>query len=146
MSQVRSPSRWSEGEWRLMHAVWAASEGRAGATAREVRAALDPAVAWAYTTVKTMLDRLVGKGALERRRRGLAWEYRARVGREAAQRRELEAFTAGVFEGRAEPLVHFLLKPERLGPADRKALQRLLERAGEAPDADGAGRAGEEAS
>jgi BlaI family penicillinase repressor len=130
MSDGRSPSRWSEGEWRLMHAVWAAAAQGGGATVREVRQALEPGARRAYSTVKTMLDRLVAKRALARRGRGVALEYRPLVEREAAQHRELEAFTAGVLEGRSEPLVHFLLAPERLGAADRKALERLLRRAG----------------
>ncbi|MDR7324257.1 putative transcriptional regulator [Catenuloplanes niger] len=37
----------------------------------------------AYTTVMTVLDRLAGKGMVERERAGRAWSYRAAAAREA---------------------------------------------------------------
>lgn len=130
--------RLSDGEWRLMHATWAAAERGAGtATVRQVLGVLEGESGWAYSTVKTMLERLAAKGALARQRRGLAVQYRPLLRREDAQRRELAVFTAGVFEGRPEPLVHFLFRSERLSEADRRALRRLVERAGLRPDEPG---------
>ncbi len=58
-------------ERRAMQAVWQLGRARV----REVRAALDHAVA--YTTVMTVLDRLYKKGALDRQRDGRAYVYSA---------------------------------------------------------------------
>lgn len=129
MAGQDSVGRLSEGEWRLMHAVWTAAR-QGPATARQIEAALGDERTWAYTTVKTMLERLVTKGVLTRRRQGLTVEYQPRLSRQDAQRAELENFTAGVFEGRPEPLVHHLLRAERLSARDRKALRGLLKKAG----------------
>jgi predicted transcriptional regulator len=52
------------------------------ATVREVCAALDGRDL-AYTTVMTVLDRLAGKGMVERERAGRAWSYRPAAAREA---------------------------------------------------------------
>lgn len=122
--------RLSAGEWRLMRALWSACAERGRATAREVLEALEPGTEWAYTTVKTMLDRLAEKKVLVRERRALALNYRPRITREEAQRREVEALKSGVFGGRAAPLVHLLIEEERLSRRDREELRRLLERAG----------------
>ncbi|WP_434742845.1 BlaI/MecI/CopY family transcriptional regulator [Micromonospora sp. SH-82] len=53
-----------------------------GVTVREVAEALDGREL-AYTTVMTVLDRLAGKGMVQRRREGRAWRYQAAASREA---------------------------------------------------------------
>ncbi|MFI7522636.1 BlaI/MecI/CopY family transcriptional regulator [Micromonospora globbae] len=53
-----------------------------GVTVREVADAL-AGRELAYTTVMTVLDRLAGKGMVERQREGRAWRYRAAASREA---------------------------------------------------------------
>ncbi|MBQ1049768.1 BlaI/MecI/CopY family transcriptional regulator [Micromonospora sp. C51] len=53
-----------------------------GVTVREVAEALDGREL-AYTTVMTVLDRLAGKGMVQREREGRAWRYRAAASREA---------------------------------------------------------------
>ncbi|MER7330301.1 MULTISPECIES: BlaI/MecI/CopY family transcriptional regulator [unclassified Micromonospora] len=53
-----------------------------GITVREVADALDGREL-AYTTVMTVLDRLAGKGMVQREREGRAWRYRAAASREA---------------------------------------------------------------
>ncbi|MEU4679536.1 BlaI/MecI/CopY family transcriptional regulator [Micromonospora sp. NPDC023737] len=53
-----------------------------GVTVREVADAL-AGRELAYTTVMTVLDRLAGKGMVQRQREGRAWRYRAAASREA---------------------------------------------------------------
>ncbi len=53
-----------------------------GVTVREVADALHGREL-AYTTVMTVLDRLAGKGMVQRQREGRAWQYRATASREA---------------------------------------------------------------
>nr|WP_269440798.1 BlaI/MecI/CopY family transcriptional regulator [Micromonospora tarapacensis] len=53
-----------------------------GVTVREVADTLDGREL-AYTTVMTVLDRLAGKGMVQREREGRAWRYRAAASREA---------------------------------------------------------------
>lgn len=52
------------------------------ASVREVAEALQERDL-AYTTVMTVLDRLAGKGMVEREREGRAWSYRPAASREA---------------------------------------------------------------
>jgi predicted transcriptional regulator len=53
-----------------------------GVTVREVAEGLQNREL-AYTTVMTVLDRLAGKGMVERERAGRAWRYRPAASREA---------------------------------------------------------------
>ncbi len=66
-----------------MDVLWDLDPGTSdGVTVREVADALDGREL-AYTTVMTVLDRLAGKGMVQRRREGRAWRYRAAASREA---------------------------------------------------------------
>jgi predicted transcriptional regulator len=72
-------ARLGELERAVMDVLW---ERGAPATVREVVEALDGREL-AYTTVMTVLDRLAGKGMVDRERTGRAWSYRPAAPREA---------------------------------------------------------------
>lgn len=66
-----------------MDVLWDVVQGTSnGVTVREVADALDGREL-AYTTVMTVLDRLAGKGMVQREREGRAWRYRPAASREA---------------------------------------------------------------
>lgn len=70
-------------ERAVMDVLWDRAGGTAtGVTVREVAEALREREL-AYTTVMTVLDRLAGKGMVEREREGRAWSYRPAASREA---------------------------------------------------------------
>jgi predicted transcriptional regulator len=69
-------------ERAVMDVLWDGAIPPAGVTVRDVAAALQDRDL-AYTTVMTVLDRLAGKGMVEREREGRAWRYRPSASREA---------------------------------------------------------------
>ncbi|MFC7548298.1 BlaI/MecI/CopY family transcriptional regulator [Plantactinospora sp. GCM10030261] len=70
-------------ERAVMDVLWDRSPGTAdGVTVREVADALTDRDL-AYTTVMTVLDRLAGKGMVQRERQGRAWSYRPAASRDA---------------------------------------------------------------
>jgi predicted transcriptional regulator len=58
----------------VMRVMWRLDE----ATVDDVRAAQPPSRRAAYTTIQTVMNRLLERGLLERKRRGKAFVYRAR--------------------------------------------------------------------
>jgi predicted transcriptional regulator len=68
-------------ERAVMDVLWDGTTG-GGHTVRDVAETLKDR-GLAYTTVMTVLDRLAGKGMVERERAGRAWSYRAAAAREA---------------------------------------------------------------
>ena len=115
--------RLTDPEWRLMHVLW----DRSPRTAREVHDEVSPETDWAYTTVKTMLDRLVEKGALDAAREGRTTAYDPRITRDRARRSALQGLLDRAFDGTFGALVHHLAEGRRLSPRDRRALEELLE-------------------
>lgn len=65
-----------------MDVLWDRCPETGGLTVREVADALKEREL-AYTTVMTVLDRLAGKGMVERERNGRAWSYRPAASRDA---------------------------------------------------------------
>jgi BlaI family penicillinase repressor len=113
----------SDAEWQVMQVVWE----RKAATAAEVIAALSGTTGWQHRTVRTLLARLVDKGALAAEADGNRYVYRPLVSRGKCVREESRSFLQRVFGGdAAELLVHFVrdadLPPERI-----EELKRLLD-------------------
>ncbi len=112
----------SEGEWRVMNVVWS----KHPVATRTVMQALAGETGWAYTTVKTMLDRLVEKGALSATMSGNRAIYRPAISRGEARRSAVRALMDRAFDAAFGPFLQFLVSDERLSDADKAELVRLL--------------------
>jgi BlaI family penicillinase repressor len=113
----------SDAEWDVMKVVWERGPSLAGDIVDAVAAPNQ----WSPRTVKTLLNRLVKKGALAFEVAGRHYVYRARVARDACVRRETRSFLSRVFDGAVAPaLVHFL-EHAHLSPEEARQLKQLLE-------------------
>ncbi len=118
----------NDSEWELLAVLWQRGQG----TARDVTDALVASKGWAYSTVKTMLDRMVDKELVEATRVGNVWNYRALVEREAAQRSAWSRFVDTVFRGTVDPALALLAGDKRLSKSQRAKLRALLDEEGDA--------------
>ena len=115
----------SDSEWTVMNAVWS----RAPASAREVLEALGREPGWAYTTVKTMLARLVEKGALRMERRANRNVYEPLVTRENARRAAVRSLLERAFDGAFGTMLQHIVREEELARSERAELARLIDEA-----------------
>jgi predicted transcriptional regulator len=113
-----------ERELDLLQALWRL--GRP-ATVNEVHGELLSAGhEVAYTTVQTMLNRLVDKGRLTRDTSGRAHRYAPLLAREEAAGAAVARVLARFFGGSAEALASHLVE-SRLGREEAERIRRLLE-------------------
>jgi BlaI family penicillinase repressor len=121
----------SDAEWEVMKAVWdgADASGGVGLTAGEVVDAVGRVQDWHPRTIKTLLNRLVQKKAVDVRVDGRRYLYRPRVPRDAALRRESRSFLSRVFGGAVAPAVVHLLEQSdlKLTPQEIEQLRAILE-------------------
>jgi BlaI family penicillinase repressor len=97
-------------------------------TAGQIVARLSDHTDWHPRTIKTLLGRLVKKGAVAMEPDGNRFLYRAKVTREACRRHETRSFLSRVFDGAVAPaLVHFL-KQSELSKEEIEELKNILER------------------
>jgi predicted transcriptional regulator len=113
----------TDAEWTVMHALWGAPSP---ASARDVLEAIHERTGWSYSTVKTMLARLVEKQAVSARRRGNVVLYEPLVQRDTAQTEAVRSLLDRAFDGVFGSLVHRLVDVGSLSKKDRQKLETLL--------------------
>jgi predicted transcriptional regulator len=91
-------------ELACLKALWSLQEGKVRAV-QEVVARSRPL---AYTTIMTVLDRLVRKGKLNRRKVGRAFVYAPETSRDSMRRAALRELIEGYFDGSEAELLEFL--------------------------------------
>ncbi|MFC1490287.1 BlaI/MecI/CopY family transcriptional regulator [Candidatus Latescibacterota bacterium] len=79
-----------------------------------------------YHTVKTMLDRMVGKGFLNREKFGPIWLYKPAVSRTKVLAHEIEDFANNVLDNTFTPLFLHLSKKEKLSDEEIDTLKKLI--------------------
>lgn len=116
----KDPPRLSDAEWEVLKPLW--EEGPLAA--RDVYGRIPEERGWAYKTVKTMLARLVKKGALTYDQIGNSYLYRPAFTREQMTRDATHSFIQRVFDGALSPfLAHFV---EQVSDSELEVLRAEL--------------------
>ena len=113
----------SDAEWIVMNLIWDSGPTEAS----DVIAALGADNNWSDATVKTMLHRLVKKGALTTEQIGKKYRYTVAVRRSACVRKASRSFLDVVFGGDAAPALLHLVKTSKLSEDELSQLRELLD-------------------
>ena len=120
--------RISDAEWKVMEVVWDGPP----VTAQHVLDALGESEGWKTQTVKTLLGRLVKKGALSFATEANRYLYSPCFSREAAVREEMGSFLDRITRGSVAPLLaHLVESRESLSEDEIATLRRLLDDSGQ---------------
>ncbi len=114
----------TEGEWAIIQAVWK-NEPCAAPTVQEK---LETKKNWTYSTVKTMMDRMVTKGLLKTERIRNLILYRSVVTKIQAQKSEIMRTVKRAFNGALTPMMQFLLDNHKLSQKQLNELERLIKK------------------
>jgi BlaI family penicillinase repressor len=112
----------SDAEWDAMEPIWASGACTAAEVIKQLRATHD----WNHSTVRTLLARLVEKGALAYDVDGSRYIYRAAVSRERCVRQEGRSFLQKAFGGDIAALVAHFVSESALEPDQIEQLRQLL--------------------
>jgi predicted transcriptional regulator len=111
-------------ELAVLRQLWRRDE----ATIRELTDALYPDGGHShYATVQSLLDRLQGKGFVDRLKKGRLNHYRASVSRAELAHRRLRATADALFDGSMAPLLTHLVDSADLQPEEISALRELVD-------------------
>lgn len=125
-----SPLKISGAESQVMDALW--REGPL--TVDGVLAQVGEAHGWQVGTVKTLITRLLHKGAIEGRREAEGYRYHPLVSRADYVQGESQSLVDRLFGGEVAPLVAHFAEHRALSPKDIKLLRQLM---AELPDDEG---------
>ena len=124
------PPELTEAEWAIMKVVWEHQPCAAGT----VQEALARELGWAYSTVKTTMDRMVGKGLLEITRIRNLQLFSARVDRQQAAGWEFRRMLSRAFDGALGPMMQYLVESEELTEDDLDQLRKAADSAKRTPE------------
>lgn len=113
----------SEAESRVMQVLWQ----RAPQSADDIIAALAEHTVWQDKTVKTLLNRLLRKGAIRAERDGRRYLYTPLLKREEWQAEESRSLLDRVFDGRLAPMLTHFSRHEKLSSKDIRELRKLVD-------------------
>ena len=116
------PVELTQAEWTIIKAVWQ----REPCTAPEIQQALQKETTWTYSTVRTLMDRMVVKGLLAAEKVRHPTLYRSAVTKAQAQRSELLYALKNAFNGALTPMVQCLLETDRLSAEELAELEALI--------------------
>lgn len=113
----------SEFELEIMQLMWVNEP----ASAPELHKIIQQDRDLAYSTVKTIIDRLEAKGAISRsHQQGRTIFYKTSIKQESLAKPLVKSFLERVFSGKSRPLFNHLLAEENLSRDDIEYLEKLL--------------------
>ena len=113
----------SQAEWEVMEVFWAGGPH----AARDVYAALSRARSWDIKTVRTLLSRLVEKGALDYDQIGNSYLYRAAYTKDQLICGEVRNVANRTLDGSVSALFASFIREESLDVDEIKKLRKLLD-------------------
>ena len=114
----------SAAEQHVMEVLWDSSPR----TADEIVEILEARHDWKRATIKTLLNRLLTKGAITAEKDGRKYSYSACITRESYLRAESTGFLDRLFDGKLSAMVSHFSSSGQLGPEDVRELKAVLER------------------
>ena len=114
----------SEAESHVMEVLWRAP---GPVVAEQIVVALQDTHHWQAATVKTLLNRLLKKGAIAAEKEGRRFLYQAVLQRDAWLARESDSMLQRLFGGRLAPLVAHFGSQQKLSQADVQELRKLID-------------------
>src|SRR2546427_577497 len=112
----------TETEWAIIKAVWKEEP----CTAPQIQQKLQKQTGWAYSTVRTLMDRMAAKGILSANKERNVTVYCSAITRSQAQRRELLYALKHAFNGALTPMVQCLLDAGELPEEELAGIEALI--------------------
>jgi len=120
--RVPAPVELTEAEWGIMKVVWDKQPCTAGTVQEELAGARN----WAYSTVKTTMDRMVEKGFLKIEKMRNLQLFSSRISEVEAKRGEFRRMLQRAFDGALTPMMQFLIEHEGLSSQEASELRKLV--------------------
>jgi len=112
----------TEAEWEIIQVVWAHEPCAAPTVQEELQARKK----WTYSTVKTLMDRMVVKGLLTTERIRNLILYRSAITQKQARKGEVAKTLARAFGGAFTPVMQFLLESQTLSDVELAELESMI--------------------
>lgn len=123
--RARVPEELTEAEWAIMKVIWEKEPCTAGTVQESLAGTKD----WAYSTVKTTMDRMSDKGFLAMERIRNLQLFRSKISELDAKRAEFRRMLKRAFDGALTPMMQFLIEDGGLSSDEAAQLRKLADEA-----------------
>lgn len=113
----------SDSEWKVMKILWQ----KPNMTLREIAAGLEE-TDWGYTTIRTLVTRLMEKGAISADKKSTNFIYFPMVSEDECKNKEVNSFLSRVFDGSISMLISTLTKDSNLTEEEQKELMNIIDK------------------
>lgn len=114
----------SEAEWQVMQVLWAGESF----PLKDIIEQVSPQTGWNGNTIRTLLVRLVEKGAVAAEKQGRNYRYSALARQEDCIREETRNFLHRIFDGSPTKLFAALTGSGELTKKDLREIRTMIER------------------
>ena len=112
----------SESEWLVMKVIWDENP----ISSNRVVDILSDSTRWNPKTIKTLLSRLVKKGAVGHESEGRSYLYYPLIEESVLVKAESKSFLTRVFRGALKPMIATMVESEELSEEELEELRSLL--------------------
>lgn len=112
----------TEAEWAIIQVIWE----KEPCTAPDVQELLEKSKKWTYSTVKTLMDRMVTKGLLKTEKIRNLILYSSVITQTQARNCEILKTVKRAFDGAFTPMMQFLLDNNNLSQKQLDELEDLI--------------------
>ena len=120
---MKKTPRISEAEWHVMKALWKKSP----LTANDIVEILSKKTAWKRETIRTLINRLVRKKALDFQKQSRQYFYFPLLVESECVREETKSFLKRVHGGSIEPMLAAFVENEKLSAEKIAKLKQILD-------------------
>ena len=124
--RAKASEELTEAEWTIMKVVWEEEPCTAGTVQEMLAESKD----WAYSTVKTTMDRMAEKGFLVVEKIRNLQLFRSAISEVDARRAEFRRMLKRAFDGALTPMMQFLIEHEGLSADEADQLRKLVDKTG----------------
>ena len=113
----------SESELEILKVIWAKGEAITAQDVSEALAERD----WKYSTIATLLGRMVEKGAVTYEKRGRFYYYTPTISREEYKKTETRNFISKLYDGSVKNLVVSLFENEEITDQEIEEIKKQFD-------------------
>lgn len=114
----------TDSEWEVMDILWNSEESL---STKDIMGKLEHDK-WSLATVKTLVNRLLKKGAIDYKSEGKAYMYYPLIKKTMAVREEKKGFLEKVFKGSEKDMILNMVKESTLSEDEIDELRNLLDK------------------
>ncbi len=117
----------SEAEWYIMNVLWENQElDKDALELKQITKALKEQTGWSSGTVRTMLLRLIDKGAVSVDQTTGVYKYSAQLDKERCVQEEASSFLERIYQGSISQFVACFAKEGKISKEEREEILELI--------------------